>query len=151
MENAKSKSENDIGRALFRNEVINNRQKVVVYLDDEYFKYFDSSVEFLEFLSDLQTDNYKIEFDYKVNWKKKWREDAIRKVHEELKERKIHPSGKFDVFGRFWIYNEDLINVVKPTKKHPYSQMKAGRTLKYVRAVAEKYHCDSYESLVRFI
>ena len=68
---------------------------------------------------------------------------AINEVYDLLKNRIINPRGTFDRAGRFYLENGDLINVRQPSRYYPYSQMMAGRTLKYVKAVAKKFECDN--------
>jgi len=75
----------------------------------------------------------------------------IKSVHIMLKDRKINPSGTFDGGGRFYAANDDLISVRAPSRAYPYPQMTACRTLKYVRAVAEKYNCTSVSELVNYV
>lgn len=72
----------------------------------------------------------------------------IKEVYAMLKERKIHPSGEFDKAGRFYAEHSDLINVRAPSRDYPYSQMHACRSLKYVKAVAEKFKCATKEDLI---
>ena len=67
----------------------------------------------------------------------------IKKVYELLKNREINPAGYFDNAGRFWLENSDLVDVREPSRSWPYSQMMAGRTLKYVKAVAKKFECQN--------
>ncbi len=71
----------------------------------------------------------------------------IKQVYEMLKNREIHPSGEFDKGGRFYAKNEDLINVRTPSRNWPFSHMTACRTLKYVKAVAEKFNCQNIDEL----
>jgi len=73
--------------------------------------------------------------------------DYIQTVYEELKSRKIHPSGNFDAAGRWYTIYPHLIDVRMPSAKYPLSEMKACRTRKYVRAVANEFACDSVETL----
>ena len=74
--------------------------------------------------------------------------ENIKEVYYLLKNRIINPSGYFDKAGRFWLENGDLINVREPSRSWPYSQMMAGRTLKYVKAVAKKFECaNNFEML----
>jgi hypothetical protein len=74
-------------------------------------------------------------------------QEDIKKVYEMLKSRTIHPRGSFDDAGRWYANNDDLINVRAPSRAFPYSQMNACRTLKYVKAVAEKFSCETVEEL----
>jgi len=77
--------------------------------------------------------------------------DIINAVYEKLKNREIHPSGKFDSKNRFYAKNADLINVRQPSAAWPFSHMIACRTKKYVAKVAKKYNAttqDQLESLV---
>lgn len=72
----------------------------------------------------------------------------VKEVYEMLKNRELHPSGKFDNGGRFYAKNDDLINVRSPSRAFPYSQLVACRTLKYVRAVQEKFKCKNKQELI---
>ena len=77
--------------------------------------------------------------------------EIIRSVYEKLKNREIHPSGKFDNGGRWYADNADLICVRNPSRAYPYSEMSACRTLKYVRKVAEKYNCKTEKQLIEMV
>lgn len=68
-------------------------------------------------------------------------------VYRELKGRVIHPAGTFDKAGRFYLEHSDLVSVRSPSRAYPYSEMLAGRTRKYVKAVCEKFGCQSVEEL----
>ena len=74
-------------------------------------------------------------------------EDAIKEVYQDLKSRRVNPSGSFDSAGRWHSDNGDLISVRPPSRSYPYSEMLACRTLKYVRAVAAQFECSSIEEL----
>jgi hypothetical protein len=69
--------------------------------------------------------------------------ETIKKVYDLLKNREINPNGYFDNAGRFWLENSDLVDVREPSRSWPYSQMMAGRSLKYVKAVAKKFECQN--------
>lgn len=71
----------------------------------------------------------------------------INQIYHELKERMIHPSGKFDKAGRWYAKHSDLISVRSPSRSFPYSEMLACRTKKYVRLVCEKYECKTEQEL----
>lgn len=73
--------------------------------------------------------------------------EMIAQVYAELKERMIHPSGKFDKAGRWYADNDDLISCREPSRAWPYSQMQACRTKKYVKAVCEKFDCKTIGEL----
>lgn len=75
------------------------------------------------------------------------KKEMINAVYQELKDRRIHPQGKFDNAGRFYLTNSKLVDVREPSRAYPYSQMKAGRTRKYVAAVAEAFSCETVEDL----
>jgi hypothetical protein len=75
------------------------------------------------------------------------KKEMITNVYSELKNRVINPSGTFDKAGRFYLENDDLVSVRSPSRSYPYSQMTAGRTRKYVKAVCEKYDCQSEAEL----
>ncbi|MDX2369700.1 MAG: hypothetical protein QNK36_15095 [Colwellia sp.] len=77
--------------------------------------------------------------------------EAIKIVYTELKNRDIHPSGTFDNGGRFYAEHDDLIDVRSPSRAWPYSHMQACRTLKYVKAVCEKFECETYDDIIKFI
>ncbi|MDO4895662.1 hypothetical protein [Moraxella sp.] len=65
-----------------------------------------------------------------------------------LKERKLHPVGEFDKRGRFYLEDDELVDVRSPSAAYPYSQMSAGRTSKFVKAMAEKYKVQSKDELL---
>ncbi len=73
--------------------------------------------------------------------------EEIKQVYEMLKNRQIHPSGEFDKGGRFYAQHDDLINVRTPSRAWPFSHMTACRTLKYVKAVCEKFQCKNIDEL----
>lgn len=73
--------------------------------------------------------------------------DDIKKAYLALKERDENPRGSFDKQGRFYVYDRELLNVREPSANYPYSQMNAARTAKFIKALAEKYKCQSYEEL----
>tara|TARA_R110002126_G_scaffold17570_2_gene68297 strand:- start:802 stop:1047 length:246 start_codon:yes stop_codon:yes gene_type:complete len=75
------------------------------------------------------------------------KKEIVNAVYNDLKNRKIHPSGKWDNGGRFYATNEDLINVRAPSRAHPLSQMAACRTKKYVTKVAAKFGCTTLDQL----
>ena len=76
------------------------------------------------------------------------KKDIIKTVYEQLKNRQINPAGTFDKAGRFYLKHSDLVSVRSPSRAWPYSQMLAGRTKKYVAAVAEKYNCSTVSELL---
>lgn len=73
--------------------------------------------------------------------------EMINQIYMELKERMIHPAGKFDNGGRWYAENDSLISVRTPSRAFPYSEMVACRSKKYVKAVFEKFSCKTVESL----
>lgn len=75
------------------------------------------------------------------------RED-IKAVFQMLKDRELHPVGTFDKAGRFYLRDSELVDVRSPSAKYPYSQMNAGRTAKFVKAIAEKYKCSDKAALI---
>jgi hypothetical protein len=75
--------------------------------------------------------------------------EQIKSVYFDLKERKLHPTGEFDKAGRFYL-EHNLTNVRSPSRAYPYSQMVAGRTLKYVKALVTHYNIQSEEELRKF-
>ena len=79
-----------------------------------------------------------------ILYRNKNMENAIHE-YQELKERKIHPDGKFDSKGRFYLSEKfDCCHGIRvPSTSFPYSEMKHGRTLKHVCA---KYKVDELEA-----
>lgn len=73
----------------------------------------------------------------------------IKEVCTLLKERKIHPKGEFDKRGRFYLDDVELVSVRSPSAKFPYSQMVAGRTRKFVNAMADKYKPQNKDELLK--
>jgi hypothetical protein len=72
---------------------------------------------------------------------------VIDRIYRDLQERKIHPSGRFDTAGRFYLKNADCVSVRQPSRRYPYSEMSAGRTKKYLINVMEKYQCKTETEL----
>ena len=71
----------------------------------------------------------------------------IASVYDDLKGRSLHPAGRFDKGGRWYAENSDLISVRSPSHAWPFSEMKACRTRKYVKAVCEKFNCKTEKAL----
>lgn len=71
----------------------------------------------------------------------------MKKVYEMLKNRELHPEGEFDKAGRFYLEDYELVDVRAPSAKYPFSQMNAGRTSKFVKAMAEKYKVQTLDQL----
>ena len=71
----------------------------------------------------------------------------IDNVYQDLKGRRIHPSGTFDEGGRWYAEHSDLISVRAPSRNWLYSELKACRTKKYVKAVAKKFDCQTEQEL----
>jgi hypothetical protein len=77
--------------------------------------------------------------------------DDLKEVYKMLKDRVIHPNGSFDKQGRFYLSDRGIVDVRSPSAKYPYSEMNAGRTAKFVKAMNEKYKPRSLEDfLTRF-
>ena len=74
--------------------------------------------------------------------------DIINEVYKMLQEREVHPSGTFDKAKRFIAEHDDLVNVRTPSRRWPNSHMVACRTKKYVKAVCEKFNCNSKQDLL---
>jgi hypothetical protein len=74
--------------------------------------------------------------------------EIINTVYQDLRDRKIHPRGKWDNGGRFYAKHADLISVRSPSRAYPLSEMSACRTKKYVTKVADKFGCDTIETLL---
>ncbi len=79
------------------------------------------------------------------------KKNIIIQIYHELKGRMIHPTGEFDPSGRWYAEHPDLINVRRPSRSYPYSEMAACRTKKYVTAVCDKFNCKSVEELRRLV
>lgn len=77
--------------------------------------------------------------------------EILTQVFKLLQEREIHPSGTFDNGGRFYATHSDLINVRYPSRKWPYSHMTACRTLKYVKAINEKFNPKTKDELIKLL
>lgn len=75
--------------------------------------------------------------------------EELKEVYLMLKDRQIHPKGTFDKMGRFYLEDYDLVKVKAPSLKYPYTQMNAGRTAKFVKAIANKYNCQTKTELLR--
>lgn len=76
-------------------------------------------------------------------------DDETKEVWRMLKDRHLNPKGEFDKQGRFYLKDSELVNVRTPSARYPYSQMTAGRSSKFVKAVAQKYNCKSKEELLK--
>ena len=77
--------------------------------------------------------------------------EELKTVYKMLKEREIHPSGTFDKQGRFYLNDRELVDVREPSAKYPFSEMNAGRTSKFVKAMDKKYRPQNLEEfLTRF-
>lgn len=78
------------------------------------------------------------------------KKEMVQQVYEMLKNRSINPSGSFEsssTTSRWHATHDDLINVREPSRAYPWSEMAACRTKKYVKAVQEKYNCETVEEL----
>lgn len=74
-------------------------------------------------------------------------DESIKVVFLELQLRRRHPSGSYDNAGRWYADNSSLIDVRRPTRAWPYSQMVACRSLKYVTRVAYAFCCRNIQEL----
>lgn len=74
--------------------------------------------------------------------------DDLKEVYLLLKDRKLHPVGEFDSRGRFYLEDDELVDVRAPSASYPYSQMNAGRTSKFIKAMAEKYKPQNLDELI---
>ena len=77
--------------------------------------------------------------------------NIVERVYRKLQDREIHPSGRFDGAGRFYLTEADCVDVRSPSRRWPYSQMMAGRTKKYVKKIAVKYKCLTEKDLLNRI
>ena len=73
--------------------------------------------------------------------------EIINTIYQELKNRMIHPTGKFDNGGRWHAEHSDYISCRSPSRAWPFSEMTACRTKKYVKAIFEGLNCQTVESL----
>ena len=73
--------------------------------------------------------------------------EDIKKVYRDLQNRDAHPLGRFDNAGRWFSDYSDMISVRYPSRRYPYSQMAACRTLKFLNALVERFDCKSIEEL----
>jgi len=71
----------------------------------------------------------------------------IKAVYQQLKNRQENPRGAFDKQGRFYAQFGELMNVRSPSAAWPYSQMTAARTLKFVKALAAAQRCKTRAQL----
>jgi hypothetical protein len=78
-------------------------------------------------------------------------ENEIKEVFLLLRTRELNPKGKFDKAGRFYLDHADLVDVRDPSRAFPYSQLVAGRTLKYVKKVVEKFNPQSKDELLKLV
>jgi hypothetical protein len=65
---------------------------------------------------------------------------AVGLVYGAMRDRQIHPQGDFDKQGRWYpslAQSAGEMTVRSPSKHYPYSYMKACRTLKHTRRVAD--------------
>lgn len=74
--------------------------------------------------------------------------DDLKTVYVMLKDRQLHPAGEFDKAGRFYLEDAELVDVRAPSAKYPFSQMNAGRTSKFVKAMSEKYKPQTLDQLI---
>lgn len=72
----------------------------------------------------------------------------LKTVYVMLKDRQLHPAGEFDKMGRFYLEDDELVDVRAPSAKYPFSQMNAGRTSKFVKAMSEKYKPQTIDQLI---
>jgi len=88
--------------------------------------------------------NFRFDTKEKIN-------KAIEIVYEMLQNREIHPSGEFDKQKRFYLTHGHLVDVRSPSKAWPNSEMFAGRTKKYVKAVYQEFKPKTINSLLKAI
>lgn len=74
--------------------------------------------------------------------------DELKQIYLWLKDRKLHPKGEFDRAKRFYLKDRELVDVRPPSAKHPFSQMQAGRTSKFVNAMADKYKPQTLQAML---
>lgn len=69
------------------------------------------------------------------------RQILVQRVYEARKTRRIHPHGEFDRAGRWYPDTEKeggTPPVRTPSRRWPYSYLKACRTLKWVRQLPDE-------------
>lgn len=117
--------------------------RFIDYINEEYNEELANNAEAQAELAKLQSllDEHNAQ---ETNISK----DALKEVYQMLKDRQIHPCGEFDKQGRFYLEDDELVDVRTPSAKYPFSQMNAGRTSKFVKAIAEKYKVQSKEELL---
>ena len=68
------------------------------------------------------------------------KDEMIKTVYQQLKNREIHPAGEFDNAGRFFAKHADLFDSVRePSRAYPYSQMTSARALKNVKKLYDHF------------
>ena len=122
-----------------------------ISIDNEIINHFN--IKSMEAL--IENDEDETNFSALKQWLENFKKREatvskgdIKKVFVMLKDRKIHPIGTFDKAGRFYLEDAELVDVRTPSAQYPYSQMTAGRTAKFVKAIAEKYKCANFEELL---
>lgn len=66
--------------------------------------------------------------------------EQVQAVYEAMRNRQIHPDGKFDNAGRWYPSEAECIglaNIRSPSRNWPYSYLVACRTRKHVKLIAE--------------
>ena len=104
--------------------------------------------DFIEINSDIDMPELKKAVEEFKNQESTITKEEIKEVFVMLKNRELHPRGHFDKQGRFYIEDQELIDCRTPSVKYPYSQMNAGRTSKFVKAMAEKYKVNNKAELI---
>lgn len=129
-------------RVRFNTENPHTVQRFIVKVQEEFADELATNLDAKQAVEQLQTllDEHNAQT---VNVSK----DDLKEVYLMLKERKLHPVGEFDKRGRFYLEDDELVDVRSPSAAYPYSQMSAGRTSKFVKAMAEKYKVQSKDEL----
>lgn len=88
--------------------------------------------------------NFRLDTKEKVD-------QAVNIIFEKLQDREIHPTGEFDSKKRFYLKKGHLVNVRGPSRAWPNSEMVAGRTKKYIKAVFEESKPKTLKSFFKEI
>lgn len=118
-------------------------KKFINFLKEDYSCEIEENEEAKKAIDELTSI-----VEYRSTLKSGLSKEILKEVYVMLKNRELHPRGEFDKRGRFYLEDDELVNVRSPSVTYPYSQMLAGRTSKFVKAMADKYNCQTKEELV---
>lgn len=122
----------------FVNEIIDTRKTFYNGLSDNEQKEVIETIEVIkELLAEHNSEKHILT------------DNELKQVYVWLKDRVLHPKGKF-VNGRFYLKDEELVDVREPSRRFPYTQMVAGRSSKFVKAMAKKYKPTSLKEFLNY-